>query len=299
MNNANAQPVENKQGVSTQGQSANNVVKPAVSTNTAPQQVQTKPTIQQPTQQLAQKTQEVKQDSKSNTQQAVVEQKQQVQQPIQKPVVQNQAQQSSQPTGAKPQVEVKQEEVKKAKVEVKEEVEEEDEEEDEDGQPKKKKEVIPATNPEEEALLSDLEAINDDFAAEIQAKKEKELAEARKKEGIKEEKEEELDLKPLQADEKLTDIMNLSADNIGDFLEQNGKTLDVAEEKKEEELKEETENDNVALTNLFENFELHADLWDELKFQSEMLDKIKVRVKLEIKQFIREELIPLLNSLIK
>lgn len=280
MNNANAQPVENKQGVSAQGQSANNVVKPAVSTTTAPQQLQTKPTIQQPTQQ-------------------------QVQQPIQKPVVQNQAQQSSQttaysqPTGAKPQVEVKQEEVKKAKVEVKEEVEEEDEEEDEDGQPKKKKEVISITNLEEEALLNDLEAINDDFAAEIQAKKEKELAESRKKEGIEEEKEEELDLKPLQDDEKLTDIMNLSADNIGDFLEQNGKTLDVVEEKKEEELKEETENGNVALTNLFEKFELHADLWDELKFQSEMLDKIKVRVKLEIKQFIREELIPLLNSLIK
>ena len=280
MNNANAQPVENKQGVSTQGQSANNVVKPTVSTTTAPQQVQAKPTIQQPTQQ-------------------------QVQQPIQKPVVQNQAQQSSQttaysqPKGAKPQVEVKQEEVKKAKVEVKEEVEEEDDEEDEDGQPKKKKEVISITNLEEEALLSDLEAINDDFAAEIQAKKEKELAESRKKEGIEEEKEEELDLKPLQDDEKLTDIMNLSADNIGDFLEQNGKTLDVIEEKKEEELKEETENGNVALTNLFEKFELHADLWDELKFQSEMLDKIKVRVKLEIKQFIREELIPLLNSLIK
>ena len=51
MNNANAQPVENKQGVSTQGQSANNVVKPTVSTSTAPQQVQAKPTIQQPTQQ--------------------------------------------------------------------------------------------------------------------------------------------------------------------------------------------------------------------------------------------------------
>lgn len=174
-------------------------------------------------------------------------------------------------------------------------------------------------------VLNDLEAVNDDFAAEIKAEKEKELEEARKNSGEDEDnKEEELNLKPIEAEEKLSDIINLNLDNIEEFLKNNGKSYCDLKEKKEnlneianrndnvEESKEEktqkqeetaqtldNSEQNIPADSILNNFKLNNDLWDELHLSEELQNKITKRVKIEIKSFIKDNVIPLLEKITK
>lgn len=170
-------------------------------------------------------------------------------------------------------------------------------------------------------VLNDLEAVNDDFAAELRAEKEKELEEARKNSGQDEtEKEEELNLKPIEAEEKLSDIINLNLGNIEEFLKNNGKSYCDLKEKKEnlneltnkndsqeektqnpeESAKEISDKDrNIPTDSILNNFKLNSDLWDELKLSDELQDKVTKRVRIEIKSFIKDNLIPLLEKITK
>ncbi len=174
-------------------------------------------------------------------------------------------------------------------------------------------------------VLNDLEAVNDDFAAEIKAEKEKELEEARKNSGQdKDDKEEELNLKPIEAEEKLSDIINLNLGNIEEFLKNNGKSYcdlkekkenldeiahrdDNVEENKEEKTQKQEEitqaldnsEQNIPADSILNNFKLNNDLWDELHMSEELQNKVTKRVKIEIKSFIKDNVIPLLEKITK
>ena len=49
----------------------------------------------------------------------------------------------------------------------------------------------------------------------------------------------------------------------------------------------------------FKNIQLDDDLWKELNLPDDIMDKIKIRVKIEIKTFLREELLPILEKIIR
>ena len=158
--------------------------------------------------------------------------------------------------------------------------------------------------------INELEQINDDFLSEIQAEKAKEIEEEKKKIKLEtgdDEKEEEMELKPLEVDESLTDIIGLCADNIEEYLKSNGKSICAVEDKEQKEVKndkklEETKNENNSKNisfNALDGFHINEELWSELKLSNETMEKIENRVKIEIKSFFVYNLIPILKDIIK
>ena len=147
-----------------------------------------------------------------------------------------------------------------------------------------------------ENILDDLEKVNSDFKEDIEREKKKNQIDEKNEE----EKEEEIDLKPLVDNNQLEDISNLNPDNISDYLKKNGK---IIEEKKDikKDIKSNEENKNITKipTNILENFELNKELWSELNLEEEDMEKIKHRLKIEIKNFIRDNLIVYLQQITK
>lgn len=167
-------------------------------------------------------------------------------------------------------------------------------------------------------IISNLEAVNDDFASEIEAEKTKKIEEEKKQTGKdKEEAEEEMELKPLEdSEEKLDDIINLNLGNIEEFLQTNAKTTGepankekpTPEPDKKENNKNEISNNGTGENSsngaplpigILDDFEINEDLWDELNLSDELKEKVTNRVKIEIKAFIQDHLIPVIEKIIK
>ncbi|MDR3289952.1 MAG: hypothetical protein LBT02_01565 [Rickettsiales bacterium] len=146
----------------------------------------------------------------------------------------------------------------------------------------------------DEDLIEDLESVDDDFAAEIQATLERELAEAEKKKGVKlveEETEEEINLNPLEEDNNpiLLEIKGLSVDNIDEYL------ISHAGAPLQDAGREEVKVDfDVSGLNV-DDFNINGDLWGA-DFDSQKLDIIKKNVKIEIKSYIIAKILPMFFS---
>ena len=164
----------------------------------------------------------------------------------------------------------------------------------------KKEEIVKEKPILSSDILNDLEKINDDFALEIKAKQIEEERKKKQELGIEDEKKENFDLKPLVDDDKLQDIADLNPDNIGAFLKKNGKEITNIKPNQQINQKENKQTPHINLPkNLFDNFNIDVKLWQELGIDDENIDKIKHRVQIEIKNFIKDNLIPLLESIIK
>ena len=47
------------------------------------------------------------------------------------------------------------------------------------------------------------------------------------------------------------------------------------------------------------NIKLNEELWDELNLPDDLKNKIKIRVRMEIKTFLRDNLIPIMEKIIR
>lgn len=173
-----------------------------------------------------------------------------------------------------------------------------------------------------DTLVQDLEVINDDFVQEIQEEKEKKILEEKKREEAekKEEKEiENIELTPVVNTEKdNNDLANLNLDNLDDFLKKNSKNTEsnaeesvddsanVIEEemdsKKETIQEDDFDNFDEEYKNnssIIKNIKLNEELWDELNLPEDLKNKIKIRVRMEIKTFLRDNLIPIMEKIIR
>lgn len=173
-----------------------------------------------------------------------------------------------------------------------------------------------------DTLVQDLEAINDDFVQEIQEEREKKILEEKKREEAekKEEKEiENIELTPVVNTEKdNNDLANLNLDNLDDFLKKNSKNaesnadelVDNSTSVIEEEMnskKETIQEDNFDNfdeeyknnSSIIKNIKLNEELWDELNLPDDLKNKIKIRVRMEIKTFLRDNLIPIMEKIIR
>ena len=173
-----------------------------------------------------------------------------------------------------------------------------------------------------DTLVQDLEAINDDFVQEIQEEREKKILEEKKREEAekKEEKEiENIELTPVVNTEKdNNDLANLNLDNLDDFLKKNSKNAENNADKLvdnstnviEEEMdskKETIQEDNFDNfdeeyknnSSIIKNIKLNEELWDELNLPDDLKNKIKIRVRMEIKTFLRDNLIPIMEKIIR
>lgn len=173
-----------------------------------------------------------------------------------------------------------------------------------------------------DTLVQDLEVINDDFVQEIQEEKEKKILEEKKREEAekKEEKEiENIELTPVVNTEKdNNDLANLNLDNLDDFLKKNSKNTESNAEESvddstnviEEEMdskKETIQEDDFDNfdeeykynSSIIKNIKLNEELWDELNLPEDLKNKIKIRVRMEIKTFLRDNLIPIMEKIIR
>ncbi|HSQ97303.1 MAG TPA: hypothetical protein VLL98_01130 [Rickettsiales bacterium] len=139
--------------------------------------------------------------------------------------------------------------------------------------------------------VADLERVNDDFAPEIEAEKIKIEEEEKKKTGEVEEKEEKkMELEPLKSDSKLEDIAELDVSNIEEFLKKNGKLFPQADKNVE------TNNEDDIYSKELNNFKLDENLWSDLKLTNETKEKILNKIKIEMKTFLKNNLIPILKK---
>jgi hypothetical protein len=150
----------------------------------------------------------------------------------------------------------------------------------------------------DDSSLAELEAINDDFVEEIKQNNIKKLEEENKKKGITlvEEKEEELELDPLKVEEELADIKNLNIENVDEFLKNNNGKI---EEEVVKEIKEEETDSDYKILDGLKDFKLNDEIWNEMNLNAEIIDKIKNRVKIEIRNFVLNDLVSVIKASVK
>ena len=111
-------------------------------------------------------------------------------------------------------------------------------------------------------------------------------------------------------------------DNLDDFLKKNSKNAENNAENNADELVDnstnviEEEMDNKKETiqednfdnfdeeyknnsSIIKNIKLNEELWDELNLPDDLKNKIKIRVRMEIKTFLRDNLIPIMEKIIR
>lgn len=166
-----------------------------------------------------------------------------------------------------------------------------------------------------DVLVEELETVNDDFVQEFKEEKEKQLLEEKKKAEIEaeEHKEDTVKFTPIiEEEKKQNDLANLNLDNIEDFLKKNSKNIENKKYEKvideqdfsnisEKKVKndETNNNDEIDNKNLIKDIKLNEELWDELNLSEDLKNKIKIRVRMEIKTFLMYNLIPILEKIIR
>jgi hypothetical protein len=150
--------------------------------------------------------------------------------------------------------------------------------------------------------ISDLNKINDDFVPEIKAEKlkieeeeEKRTGEKTKEREEQEEKKEEEDmiLQPLKDDDKLEDIAELDSSNIDEFLKNNGKLFQQTNDSNN--IANENNKDEIC-DKALADIKLDESLWHDLNLTNETKEKLIENIKIEIKKFCKNNLLPLLKK---
>ena len=127
---------------------------------------------------------------------------------------------------------------------------------------------------------------------------------------------------PANAEKDNNDLANLNLDNLDDFLKKNSKNAENNAENNAKELVDnstnviEEEMDNKKETiqednfdnfdeeyknnsSIIKNIKLNEELWNELNLSDDLKNKIKIRVRMEIKTFLRDNLIPIMEKIIR